>query len=130
MQLPPPVMEQPAGATAPAEAQPVVPERAPSAGERGAAPAAAAPPLATLPLPPAPPAQVPSSVETVPTRVGTGAATALPSDRDLIDKEVVNKAKQIVERTKDDPHKQSEELTIFKAGYLQQSYGKQIKLSQ
>lgn len=127
MQLPPPIMEQPAGGAVSGETTPVAPERAPAAAERGSQPAAAAPPLAVLPLPPALPAQQPA--QGVTGAVGAGSTAAMPSDRDLIAKEWVMKAKEIVEHNRDDPHKQSEELTMFKADYLQKNYGKQIKLS-
>ncbi len=61
----------------------------------------------------------------------TAAATASAmTDDDLIEKEWVNKAKKIVEQTRDDPYKQSEDLTVFKSDYLKQRYGKTIKLSQ
>jgi hypothetical protein len=58
------------------------------------------------------------------------SALAADDDSDLIEKEWVDKAKQIVERTRNDPHKQSEELTVFKADYLKKRYGKTIKVSQ
>ncbi len=80
----------------------------------------AAPPI-PLPVPPA----------------GAGATTTSPAasglvaddDKDLIEKEWVHKAKEIVERTRDDPYKQSEDLTVFKADYIKKRYGKTIKLS-
>jgi hypothetical protein len=50
-------------------------------------------------------------------------------DKDLIEKEWVTKAKAIVERTREDPYKQSEELSLLKADYLQKRYNKTIKLS-
>ena len=57
--------------------------------------------------------------------------SSLPlDDTDLIEKEWVNKAKQIVERTRDDPHKQSEELTLVKADYMKQRYNKTIKVNK
>ena len=49
-------------------------------------------------------------------------------DGDLIEKEWVEKAKQIVDKTRDDPHKQSEELTVFKADYMKKRYNKDIKV--
>ena len=51
-------------------------------------------------------------------------------DSDLIEKEWVNKAKQIVERTRDDPHKQTEELTLVKVDYMKKRYNKTIKLNK
>jgi hypothetical protein len=49
-------------------------------------------------------------------------------DVDVIEKEWVQKAKEIVTQTKDDPHKQSIELTKFKHDYMNKRYGKDIKL--
>ncbi len=57
---------------------------------------------------------------------------ALPSaaeDSDLIEKEWVNKAKYIVESTKNDPHLLNKELNKFKADYIQKRYHKQLKVS-
>jgi hypothetical protein len=59
--------------------------------------------------------------------------TSLPSladDKDLIEKEWVNKAKQIVEHNREDPYEQSKELTIFKADYMKKRYNRTIKLSE
>jgi general stress protein 26 len=50
-------------------------------------------------------------------------------DKDLIEKEWVNKAKAIVERTQEDPYKQSEDLTVLKADYMKKQFNKTIKLS-
>jgi hypothetical protein len=55
---------------------------------------------------------------------------ATADDNDLIEKEWVNKAKQIVERTRDDPYRQSEQLTGVKVDYLQKRYGKMIKVDK
>jgi hypothetical protein len=52
----------------------------------------------------------------------------IADDVDVIEKEWVQKAKQIVSQTKDDPHKQSVELTKFKHDYMNKRYGKEIKL--
>jgi len=54
----------------------------------------------------------------------------IAKDKDLIDKEWVNKAKSIVEKNKDDPHKQSEELTLLKADYMKKQFNKTLKISQ
>jgi hypothetical protein len=51
-------------------------------------------------------------------------------DADLIEKEWVHKAKVIVEKTRDDPHMQSDELTKFKADYMQKRYNKTLKMSE
>ena len=90
-----------------------------------------APPLATatipLPLPNAAAAIAPAGqAAAVPIQ---NAALLADDDKDLIEKEWVEKAKQIVERTRDDPYKQSEALTVFKADYIKKRYGKTIKVS-
>ncbi|MCK9641773.1 MAG: hypothetical protein M0R39_17860 [Prolixibacteraceae bacterium] len=54
---------------------------------------------------------------------------AIADDVDVIEKEWVEKAKEIVTQTKTDPHKQSLELTKFKHDYMSKRYGKNIKLS-
>jgi len=51
-------------------------------------------------------------------------------DGDLIEKEWVSKARQIVERNRNDPRKQSDELTAFKADYMKKRYNKDIKLDE
>lgn len=68
-------------------------------------------------------AQPPQTSATLP------AANLIADDTDLIEKAWVNKAKQIVEQTKEDPRAQSQELNNFKATYLKQRYNKDIKVS-
>lgn len=51
-------------------------------------------------------------------------------DGDLIEKEWVNKAKQIVDQNRNDPYKQSEELTVFRADYMKKRYNKNIKVDK
>jgi hypothetical protein len=103
-------------------------ETLPAGPEQAASPTL--PPLSLAsPLPgPAPLSATPQSAN--PLAVPTGPAASVITDDDLIEKEWVNKAKRIVEQTRDDPYKQSENLTVFKADYLKQHYGKSIKLSQ
>jgi hypothetical protein len=121
MQLPAPMEQAPPAARAGAEQAPVAAETASlKAGPGLAASAATAVPL---PIPPN------LSIGQTAAPAASGS-TSLPikDDGDLIEKEWVNKAKQIVERTREDPYKQSEELTIFKADYMKQRYNKTIKL--
>ena len=54
---------------------------------------------------------------------------SIADDVDLIEKEWVNKARQIVERSKADPYVQNKELNIFKADYMKKRYGKDIKVA-
>lgn len=125
-----PVVEQqgPLVPTDAAEATTEQAERTVSSREQVVAAAVPAGGVIPLPLPATPQAAV---IPTA-TNAATPAASALVTDddSDLIEKEWVDKAKQIVERTRDDPHKQSEELTVFKADYLKKRYGKTIKVSQ
>lgn len=124
IQLPPPVMEQ-APQAAPAEQAASVPaEQAPVGAERAPAAAAVVPSLPTAPPPP-----LPTSSGQPPVSTATASLSA-SDDTDLIEKEWVDKAKAIVERTRDDPYKQSEELTMVKADYLQKRYNKTIKLNK
>ncbi|MEI9913636.1 MAG: hypothetical protein WDN66_01340 [Candidatus Saccharibacteria bacterium] len=48
-------------------------------------------------------------------------------DNDLIEKEWVEKAKQIIEANREDPNIQSQEMTHFKADYMKKRYNKVIK---
>jgi len=61
----------------------------------------------------------------------TPGATAPPvaDDVDLIEKEWVDKAKAIVNRTREDPHQQNKQLNEFKADYMKKRYGKDIRLT-
>lgn len=58
---------------------------------------------------------------------------ALPADAedtDLIEKEWVDRAKQIVEHTREDPYEQQRALSQMKADYLKKRYNKDIKISE
>ena len=54
----------------------------------------------------------------------------IAEDNDLIEKEWVVKAKQIVASTREDPHAQNKEINRFKADYLKKRYNKDIKLEE
>lgn len=55
---------------------------------------------------------------------------AIADDTDLIEKEWVQKAKDIVARTKDDPRAQNREMGVFKADYVKKRFNKDIKVSE
>ena len=132
LNLPPPVGEQAPlpGAAVPeirteqARGPAAAPERAPSSAAAGAA---AAQPV--MPLPPIRDNQaIPAASGVTPTT--QPAAGGLIKDDDLIEKEWVEKAKRIVEHTRDDPHQQSEQLTLVKADYMKKRYNKTVKVSK
>lgn len=50
------------------------------------------------------------------------------NDDDIIEKEWVNKAKQIVKNTKSDPFAQEREVSKLQADYLKKRYGKNVKV--
>lgn len=60
------------------------------------------------------------------TTVPSTTNPALADDSDVIEKEWVDKAKEIVARTQGDPHAKSNELTGLKKEYIQKRYGKSI----
>ena len=50
------------------------------------------------------------------------------ADEDLIEKEWVDRAKSIIERTKHDPYEQEREISRLHADYLKKRYGKDVKM--
>ena len=68
---------------------------------------------------------------TVQVAPGTGSnSSMIADDADLIEKEWVAKAKQIIDQTKTDPRVQSTELSKVKAEYVKKRYNKEIKTSE
>jgi hypothetical protein len=51
-------------------------------------------------------------------------------DSDLIEKEWVERAKQIVMHTRHDPHEQQKALSLMKADYMKKRYNRDIKVSK
>ncbi len=56
-------------------------------------------------------------------------ASSVADDVDLIEKEWVDRAKHIVEKTKDDPYLQNKEMNKAKAEYIETRWNKKIKLA-
>ena len=48
------------------------------------------------------------------------------ADEDLIEKEWVDKAKKIVEETKDDPYRREQEISKLQREYIRKRYGREI----
>jgi hypothetical protein len=83
-----------------------------------------APPMATSPVQPV------SMVQSVPAQNVPPSSTATDDDdTSALDEEWVNKAKAIVEKTKNDPYLESKELGKVKADYLRIRYNKHIKIA-
>jgi hypothetical protein len=130
MQLPPPVVEQAPAAEAPKKGAETQAERRPAAGaERASNVQPQGMPMPTVPAVPQAAGQSQARQGAV-TNTTSSSLQMIADDGDLIEKEWVNKAKQIVERTRDDPYRQSEQLTGVKAEYMQKRYGKTIKLGK
>lgn len=63
----------------------------------------------------------------------SSVATSIPliaNDDDLIEKEWVEKAKQIISETKEDPYRREVEVGKLQADYLRKRYGKELGASQ
>jgi hypothetical protein len=67
-----------------------------------------------------------SAVDPVTMAAPPPAVPAAADDADLIEKEWVEKAKALVEQTKDDPHAQNRALNRFKADYMKKRYNKDL----
>lgn len=130
LNLPPPVVGEQLPVSNSPEAQPETAGR-PAAAERAPSSAAAGATAAqpAVPLPPITDTPAPLLQNDV-TSTSQSAGSSLIKDDDLIEKKWVDKAKRIVEHTRDDPHQQSEQLTLVKADYMKQRYQKTIKVSK
>lgn len=118
----PPMTAQPEKGIQTSEAITSRPESAAGRAQPTAQPAAAMP----MPMPAVPSVAQPQTAASSTTQ---SAASALIEDKDLIEKEWVDRAKAIVERNRDDPYRQAKELTVVKAEYVQKHYNKTIKLN-
>ncbi|HET8992014.1 MAG TPA: hypothetical protein VFN31_03215 [Candidatus Saccharimonadales bacterium] len=127
MELPPPIAEQLPPASVPEQ---VDKKQEPQVSPFESAPTPSVALPASTPMMPATPVANASNSYQLPVASDNTQATGMTADDgDIIEKEWVNKAKAIVERTKDDPYKQSEELKLLKADYLEKRYNKTLKQS-
>ena len=62
------------------------------------------------------------------TQAPTDNTPAVADDLDLIEKEWVDKAKQIVAETRNDPYMQNDKMSKYKANYIKKRYGMNIKV--
>ena len=133
------------------EAGPITPiEVSPDASEAGqveAAPAPAAPEVdrpagesanqnqgmvlpapAPQPVAPAAPAKTDDDGDDAAKQMAAIDSPDLADDVDVIEKEWVDKAKQIVHDSVDDPYRQNHNVSVLKADYMKKRYGKDIKI--
>ncbi len=99
-------------------------EQAAEAGAQVADAASLATPAA-LPVP-VPPPVVADPAQQQPSTTGPMVA----ADEDVIEKEWIDKAKQIIEQTKDDPHARTVKVNELQRDYLQKRYGKVVGASE
>ncbi|HET6924586.1 MAG TPA: hypothetical protein VFH39_02040 [Candidatus Saccharimonadales bacterium] len=107
-------------------------ELAPVSAERAPQPVAV-PERPPMPMVPVASTSVPMPQPANATAGEMPAVTGTPSvaaDNDLIEKEGVLKAKQIVNATRQDPYQQNRQLAAIKADYMQKRYNKTVKLSE
>ncbi len=95
-------------------------EQAAEAGARVSDAASAASQVAT-------PA-APQPVQAHPQQNGaiTSDTPLVAADEDVIEKEWVDKAKAIIQQTKDDPYKRTQQVNALQRDYLQKRYGKVV----
>jgi hypothetical protein len=127
LSLPPPVAEQaPEVDVAPETGQQAESAPAASAEKAPTASQGALPAIPVIPVIPTDDSQVTATDD----ESTSSASTKALDDKDLIEREWVDKAKAIVEHTAEDPFKQTEEMSGLKADYLHQNYNKSIKLNK
>ena len=89
-----------------------------------ASPASVVAPTPVLPTPVI--SSVPQPSVPQATQHDIGASPAVANDDDLIEKEWVDKAKQIISQTRDDPHKREQQVGALQRDYLKKRYGKEL----
>lgn len=63
-------------------------------------------------------------------QVLTDSSALIAEDVDLIEKEWVERAKEIVHKTKDNPYLQNRALTQLKVDYVKKRYNKAVKMNE
>lgn len=72
---------------------------------------------------------VPQVPQVSPSQNIQSSTTPIADDVDVIEKEWVKLAKDLVEKTKEDPYTQNKELSKVKATYVKKRWNKDIKLA-
>lgn len=92
-----------------------------------AAPPAIQPPPAIPDVPDVQAPALPMQDDNITPVVSSKTTKIQAADKDLIEKEWVDKAKQLVAETRSDPFKQKNEMSKIKADYIGKRYKKNIK---
>ena len=108
------------------ERAPVVESRERVTGQGAGDAAAFAMPASTL----MPPVQAPAQVSTSPKNDPVSANPLIADDVDVIEKEWVDRAKKIIQQTRNDPYQQEHEVSKMQADYLEKRFGVHVKLPQ
>jgi hypothetical protein len=114
---------KPQAAEAPVPAMPELRNSPVPSGRPDPAASAAMPPMAAPPM-------TPVAANPPMTPAAQGGAPAIADDVDLIEKEWVEKAKEIVAMTQSEPFEQKQQVDQLKTDYLQKRYNKTIKVSE
>ena len=65
-----------------------------------------------------------------PAPVANNASPLVAADEDLIEKEWVDKAKEIILHTRDDPHARTQKVNELQRDYLQKRYGRTVGVNE
>ena len=106
-------------------------ERGESHYERESAPAQSIPSLSQPPttLPPLPQVSPQLNDDTLSYGAATDDMPIVANDDDLIEKEWVDRAKKIIQDTKDDPRRREDEISRLQADYIKKRYGREIGIA-
>lgn len=96
-------------------------------GKRAPQPGSTATDLPAIPQIPATPTAPPTDQKPPAKSVSPTTADLKADNTDLIEKEWIERAKSIVNKTRDDPHRQKDEMSKVKADYIQKRFNKIIK---
>lgn len=101
-------------------------ERFEQAAEAGARASDAAAAASTVAAPAQQPVQAPQQQPVAP----ISNTPLVAADEDVIEKEWVDKAKEIIQQTKDDPYRRTQQVNELQRDYLQKRYGKVVGASE
>lgn len=103
------------------------PERSAERYEQRSEASAAVSDSAPIVLPTVVPTQVPADDSS--NVLADDDIPSVAADDDLIEKEWVDKAKQVIAKTKDDPYQREQEISRLQVEYLRKRYGKELDTS-